>query len=112
MTTPYCTYIIDQLKSWAETRVRKMFGGYGLYRGSVMFGIIDEDVLYFKVDNSNHTEFESAGSQSFTYNAKGKEIALSYWMVPAEILEDEDKLGSWAEKSYRVALKAKTKSNL
>jgi len=105
MSREYSHYIIDTLSSWARVTAKAMFGGFGLYRGGQIFAIIIDDTLYFKVGDSNRPDFEAAGSEPFTYQAKGKKkIAMSYWRVPEDILEDAESLGAWAEKAFRVAL--------
>jgi len=37
-----------------------MFGGVGIYCGDLFFGLIDDDTLYFKVDDSNRSDFTHA----------------------------------------------------
>ncbi len=86
---------------------RIMFGGYGLYLNGVIFGIINEDVLYFKVDDSNSDEFISRGSKPFTYLSKKKEVALPYWEVPADVMEDSGMLLDWMFTSVDVTVRNK-----
>ncbi|MFQ5709151.1 MAG: TfoX/Sxy family protein [bacterium] len=42
-----------------------MFGGYGLFRHSLMFGLIANGSLYLKTDSVNRSEFESLGLNPF-----------------------------------------------
>jgi len=86
-----------------------MFGGYGIYREGTIFAIIVDDTLFFKVGPLNLSKYEKAGSSPFTYEAKGKSksVSMSYWLVPAEILEDAGKMTEWAEDAYRVSLAGK-----
>ena len=82
---------------------RAMFGGYGVYKDGVIFAIVADDALYFKVDGTNRKDYEAAGSRPFTYiAAKRKRVALSYWEVPAEVLDDREKIAEWAGKSLRI----------
>lgn len=53
VSNDYLEYIVDQLLAWGEVTVRKMFGGAGLYRDGKMFGLVADDVVYLKVDDSN-----------------------------------------------------------
>lgn len=84
-----------------------MFGGYAIYKFGVTIAIIIEDEIYFKTDNSNIEDYKKLNSKPFTYEKKGKIITMSNWSLPAEILEDQEKLMGFIEKSYQVALKAK-----
>ncbi|MBA7646146.1 hypothetical protein ES703_53908 [subsurface metagenome] len=61
----FTDFVIDQLSAWAEVSARKMFGGAGLYCDGVMFGLIADDVIYLKVDDSNRDDFIKAGSSPF-----------------------------------------------
>ncbi len=100
----FAEYVVKDLL--AEVRgvtSRAMFGGFGLYKDGVIFGIIVDDEVYFKVGDSNLKKYEEAESRPFTYkNARGKEIAMSYWEVPADVLEDRETIVRWAEESCRV----------
>ena len=51
VSADYQAYVIDQLAGLAQVRSRRMFGGVGLYANDVFFGLIDDDTLYFKVDD-------------------------------------------------------------
>ena len=107
MTQGYCDYIIDSLAPWGKVTSRRMFGGYGIYRFDLIFGIIIEDTFYLKVNDSNRADYESANSEPFSYDAKGKRVSMSYWQVPAEVLEDSELLCEWARKAYDVAMSGK-----
>ena len=107
----FADYIVaDLLSGVNDVRARSMFGGHGLYQDEVFFAIIVDEELYFKVDDSNRRDYESAESQPFTYEVSGrkKPVVMSYWKVPADILEDRDSLAEWANQSIAVAKKAKT----
>jgi DNA transformation protein and related proteins len=98
-------YVIDQLRSFGGAGARAMFGGFGIYKGGLMFGLIAFDELYFKVDDSNRPDFEARKSKPFVYEGKGKPMTMSYWRIPDDVLEDPDQLKEWAMKAYDVALK-------
>ncbi len=93
-----------------DVTVRAMFGGYGLYKKGIVFGIIADDELYFKVDDKNRAPYEARGSEPFTYEAKkGKRVAMSYWKVPADILEDPNVLPKWIDASVQASKRSKNK---
>lgn len=98
------SFILDQLSALPALRSRAMFGGHGLYSGTAIFGMVIDGQTYLKVGDSNRPDFEARGSKPFTYAHKsGKAIAMSYWEVPDEVLDDRDELLSWARASLRVA---------
>ena len=106
----FVDYVLDQLAGWGEVSARKMFGGAGLYCDGVMFGLIADDVAYLKVDDSNREDFVRAGASAFNpFPEKTKSIVMSYYEIPADILEDLELLGKWAERALAVAQKNKKK---
>ena len=93
----------DLLSKLRDVTVKHMFGGFGLYQGPVFFAIIAEDVLYFKADDTTREKYESAGSKPFSYTTKsGKKVVMTYWQVPAEIMENKTAAAEWAMESVRI----------
>jgi DNA transformation protein len=89
---------------------RAMFGGYGIYKDGVIFAIIADEQLYFKVDESNRGDYEQYGSHPFVYSqGKHKSTTMSYWELPADIQEDKAEIANWVQKSYDVSLSQKKK---
>lgn len=74
-----------------------MFGGFGLYRDEIFFGIVHRGRLYFKTDDSTVRSYRKYKMQPFRPNAK--QTLKSYYRVPAEIIEDRDELCEWAMKA-------------
>jgi DNA transformation protein and related proteins len=96
------TFVLEQLDPVGPITPKRMFGGVGIYAGDLFFALIDDDVLYFKVDASNRDDFERAGSGPFRpYGPDGE--AMQYYEVPAGVLEDVDELARWAAKAIDVA---------
>ena len=103
------TFIVDQLtRVVAGVRARSMFGGVGIYAGDLFFGLMDDDTLYFKVDDSNRADFEARKMGPFRpYGDEGE--VMQYYAVPADLLEDPEGLRPWAEKAIAVAARKKAK---
>lgn len=113
VSNEFIDYVLDQLKCWGEVSASRMFGGAGLYCEGVMFGLIADDVAYLKVDDSNRKEFIKAGSSAFNpYPEKTKTYEMSYYEIPADVLEDAESLGKWAERALAVARKKKKKEKV
>jgi len=77
-----------------DTRFRSMFGGCGLYRGDVIFGILYKGRLYFKTGPRSRAKYTGKGMKPFKPNAR--QTLKSYYEVPVEVLEDRDTLRAWA----------------
>lgn len=87
-----------------------MFGGLGIYWEGWFFALIDDDTLYFKVDDSTRPDFEALGSTAFDPFKNGQ-LMRGYFGVPGEVLEDRDRLTQWRERSVGVARSAKRKKS-
>lgn len=111
MTPPFVEYILDMLGDLGDVRSRAMFGGYGIYHDGVMIGLIASSVFYLKVDDGNRGAFEHAGSRPFTYRRKGrkKAVVMSYWEVPADVLENREAVCRWTRSARAAALRSKAK---
>lgn len=83
-----------------------MFGGVGIYAGDLFFALIDDDTLYFKVDDSNRSDFEERDMGPFRPFGESGEV-MQYYAVPPDLLEDVDALRSWVDKSLFVARQKK-----
>lgn len=99
----YTEYVIDQLAGMGPVTSRRMFGGVGLYLGDVFFGLISQETVYFKVDDSNRADYESRGMPAFRPYEKRPQLSLSYYAVPVEVLEDDEAMVAWARRSVAVA---------
>ena len=104
----YLIYVLDQLDSLGSVQSRRMFGGAGIYCRGVMFALVADDVLYLKVDDSNRGDFEAAGMEPFR-PYPDKATVMSYYEVPADVLESKSELADWAEKALHAAERKRKK---
>ncbi len=108
----FMEYVLELLGPLGPVRAKAMFGGFGIYKNDLMFGLVADDILYFKVDEKTRPGFESKGLPPFTYEKKGKKYSMSYYQAPEEALEDSDEMAVWAEKAYGAALRANKKKKV
>ena len=90
-------FVLDQLQDLDGVDARRMFGGHGVYRDETFFGILHKGKLYFKVDESTIGEYRKRKMQPFRPNPN--QTLKSYYQVPVEILEDNERLCDWAVKA-------------
>jgi DNA transformation protein and related proteins len=104
----YVEYTLELLEPLGPVRARAMFGGWGVYLGGRMFGLIIEERLYLKTDELTRPGFETAGGEPFVYDAgKGrKPVTLSYWTPPPDAVDDALALLPWARRAVEAALRA------
>ena len=103
-------FVLDQLSALPDLRARAMFGAHGLYSSDKFFGILDEGRLFFKTDAQSQTGYTSRGMGPFTYEMKGKTMAMAYHEVPPDILENPQELTLWARKAIQIAAAKKKKA--
>lgn len=80
-----------------------MFGGHGIYAGEMFFGILFDGRLFFKVSEHTKADYEARGTGPFTYELPDRMITMSYYEVPADVLEERGRLLEWARKAVTVA---------
>ena len=104
--------VLEQLaRTTPGLRARSMFGGVGLYAGDLFFALVDDDVLYFKVDDHTRPRFEALGMGPFLPSGDGGEV-MQYYEVPADVLEDAEALAPWAADAVEVARRARSRKRL
>jgi DNA transformation protein len=101
----FVEFVCDQLRPWGGVAARRMFSGQGIYRHGTMFALVIRDTLYFRTDASTVADFDEAGMAPFRYSRNGRTVALGYHEVPADVLDEADRLAAWAEKAYAAALR-------
>jgi len=86
----------NRLATLGDIRVKKMFGGYGVFEEDKMFALIDSNGrVFFKVDETNQARFQQAGSE--------KHARMPYFSVPEGVLGDDDLLEEWARLSIMIS---------
>ncbi len=84
-----------------------MFGGVGVYSDGLIFGLIDDDRFFLKVDDVNRPDFEERGTGKFDPYGDGR--GMQYYEVPADVLEDRAELARWSRRAIDVAQRAQAK---
>jgi DNA transformation protein and related proteins len=101
----YREYVLEQLEGLGPVTAKRMFGGVGLYADGLFFGILDDDLLYLKVDEVNRPAFEERGCAPFT-PIPGKN-SMNYMAVPEDVIEDPSELVDWARGAVAAAMRKK-----
>jgi DNA transformation protein len=103
----YRTFVLEQLGRVAPgIRARSMFGGVGIYSDALFFALMDDDTLYFKVDDTNRPDYVAVGMGPFRPFGPDGEV-MQYYQVPEELLEDVETLELWVGKAVEVARRRK-----
>ena len=97
----------DVFERLGPIRLRKMFGGYGVYHQDTMFGLTADDVLYLKADAEIVSYFEQMGLKQFEYSKNEKIVKMSYYLAPEAIFDDPEEAALWARRSIAASLRTK-----
>ncbi|QIB32462.1 TfoX/Sxy family protein [Ancylobacter pratisalsi] len=98
--------IADIFAAFGPVRCRRMFGGLGLYADGLMFGLVVRDHIYLKTDGDFARALEMRGAEPFVYEARGRKVTLSYWMLPEAALDDTEDAAELARTALGIARRA------
>ena len=106
----FAEFLREQLAPLGRVTMRRMFGATGVFCDGLMFAVVSEDTLYFRVDDHNRTAFKEAASfPPLSYEKKGRTIDLSFWRAPERLFDETDELIMWSRTAlaaaHRVAVK-------
>jgi DNA transformation protein and related proteins len=109
----FAEFLREQLAPLGRITMRRMFGKTGVFCDDLMFGMVRDNELYFRVDDGNRAVFKEAeDSPPLNYEKQGRAIDLSFWRAPERLFDEPDELVTWARAALaaarRVAAKRKT----
>ena len=96
-------YVLEQLAELGAVNARRMFGGVGLYCGDLFFGVINDNMLYLRVDEATRPLFEAAGMPALRPVRARPQVVAAYYQAPDHVLEDAETLVEWARRAVAVA---------
>lgn len=106
VSSDYLAFVLEQLAGLEGVVSRRMFGGVGLYHEELFFGLIADDTLYLRADDSNRADYKARGAAQFRPYADRPHLSMSYYEAPPEVLDDARALIEWARRSVAVAQRA------
>lgn len=104
VSAEYQAHVCELLSGFGPLRIRRMFGGAGIYASELFFAILVDDTIYLKADDANRPDFERLGLAPFQYGRKdGGTATMGYYPPPAEALDDAEALRPWVEGALAAA---------
>lgn len=104
----FVQYVVEDLLGYmGDVYAKRMFGGSGVYRSGMMFGIIDDDTLYIKVNKENKKDeemYRSLGGEPFVYYKNDKPYTMSYFSVTEDTLENRELLAELVDRACEAAM--------
>ena len=106
----FAEFLHEQLAPLGRVTMRRMFGKTGVFCDGLMFAMVTDDTLYFRVDDHNRTAFREAESfPPLNYAKKGRTIDLSFWRAPERLWDEPDELVAWARTALAAARRVAAK---
>lgn len=95
--------------SLGPIKVRRLFGGQGIYADGMIVALVVRGTLMLKTDDQSAPQFEAAGSLPWTYQRpERKPVRMPYFSAPDEVFDDPDSAARW----MRLALEAARRSDI
>ena len=105
----FAEFLREQLAPLGRVTMRRMFGKTGVFCDRLMFAMVTDDTLYFRVDDHNRAVFKEAeSSPPLNYEKQGRTIDLSFWRAPERLLDEPDELVAWAQAALAAARRVAT----
>ncbi|MBL9134783.1 MAG: TfoX/Sxy family protein [Verrucomicrobiales bacterium] len=108
MSASFLEFVLEQLGKVESVSHRRMFGGVGLYARGHFFGLIDNDTLFFRVNDITRAEYEKLGARPFQPFGEGTKPMSGYFELPGDVMESGERLAAWMQAAIRVAESAPT----
>jgi DNA transformation protein len=106
----FAEFLREQLAPLGHLTMRRMFGKTGVFCRGLMFGMVTNDTLYFRVDDDNRAVFKEAESiPPLNYEKQGRSIDLAFWRAPERLLDEPEELVTWARAALAAARRVAAK---
>jgi DNA transformation protein and related proteins len=100
----YADFLREQLAPLGRLSLRRMFGKTGVFCDGVMFAVVTDNTLYFRVDDHNREVFKEAEAfPPLNYAKGGVMIDLSFWRAPERLFDEPEELVTWARAALAAA---------
>ena len=103
----FSDYVVELLAGMGRVEARRMFGGAGLFLDGLMFGVLLDDVVYFRVDEALKADLAAQGSEPWVYTRNGEAREMGYWRMPETAADDPDEAVEIGRRSFAATVKRK-----
>ncbi len=98
------SFVADQFEPLGGIEIRRMFGAAGVTTAGRVFALLDDDVLYFKVDAGTMAGFDAEAMEPFSYPSKNGTMTMQgYRRCPDRLYDEPDEFIAWAKAAMAVA---------
>lgn len=106
---PFHVFVEELFAPLGPVRVKRMFGGAGVFADDVMFALLADDMIYLKVDPELRDALAAEGSEPFIYEkpSTGQRVDMGYLSLPSAAMDDPEAASGWGRRALSVALAAR-----
>ena len=99
--------IRDLFASLGPVVIKRLFGGKGIYCNGLIIAIEYDGEILLKADATSAPLFAEAGCTQWAYAGnRPKPVAMPYWSIPGDALDDPDVMVLWARRAYEAAVRS------
>ncbi|MEQ9506772.1 MAG: TfoX/Sxy family protein [Hyphomonas sp.] len=102
---PFHEFVIEIFAPMGPVRIRRMFGGAGVFQDGLMFALLGDDTVYLKTDEALRADLVSEGCAPFLWTkpSTGEQIDMGYVSLPSSAMDDPDEASAWGKRAMSVA---------
>jgi DNA transformation protein len=95
----------DLFEPFGPIRLRRFFGGEGIYADEMMIGMVFSDTIYFKTDEESRKPFLAAKCKPFSFlkRSTNETVVTTWFSLPDRLYDEPDELAAWARAALAVA---------
>ena len=108
ITSEYAEFVSELFAAFGPVRVKRMFGGAGIFCDDVMIGLVADWSIFLRTDEALAADMSAEGSMPFVYSGKSKTVEMPYWRLPERLIDDPEELAGFARRAHEAALNAKS----
>jgi DNA transformation protein len=95
----------DLFTEFGTIELRRFFGGEGICAGEIMIGMIFDERIYFKTDETTRNAFQAEKCKPFSFRKRstGETVVTGWFALPERLYDEPEELAKWARAALAVA---------
>ncbi|WP_436641918.1 TfoX/Sxy family protein [Microbaculum sp. FT89] len=107
ISSEYAEFVTELFAAFGPVRLRRMFGGAGIFHDDVMIGLIADGTIFLRTDAALAADLAGEGSTPFVYSSQTRTVEMPYWRLPERLLDEPEEIAVWAQRAYQAAAQAR-----
>jgi len=99
----FLTQTLSQLSQVAPVYYKRLFNEVGLYHQGQLFGLVVEDRVYFRVDDSSVLPYRARGMEPLRPKS-AQWLGSHFYQLPPDVLNNPPELTYWLRAAVEASL--------